>query len=101
MSDFKQSRSNYLKIMYGGLHKGIESLQLNAVNDTSYEAVALENQAALEQASLALGEDSENKRNWWQRIWDTVREQNQNISRGLLNFADDIGDFVLDRKSVV
>ncbi|MCK9449427.1 MAG: hypothetical protein M0Q41_10685 [Bacteroidales bacterium] len=96
MSDFKQSRSNYLKIMYGGLHEGIESLQLNAVNDNSYEAVQLNNQLALDEANAVLDSTAATDRNWWQRIWDTVEEQAQNVARGLLNFADDIGDFVFN-----
>ncbi|MFA5575404.1 MAG: hypothetical protein WC994_10205 [Brumimicrobium sp.] len=96
MSDYSKSRSDYLKIMYGGVRKGVDSLQINAVNDNSYEAASLESQAAMEQAAAVLEKSPDVNRNWWQRIWDTVREQNQNISRGLLNFVDDIGDLVFN-----
>lgn len=104
MADYSISRSNYLKIMLGNTQKEISSLNsqtINQLNDTSFDAVESTNrQIDFNNQSIAQAEekvkDSSDSRNWWQRTWDTIQQVSNDVTQGILNFADDIFDFAIN-----
>lgn len=95
---YSKTRSKYLQMMYGELDKDINNLTINTVGDTSFEALEIKNASDIAQAQSVLDNSAtqDPKRNWWQRIWDTVEDTTHNIMSGMLNFFDDVGDFVFD-----
>lgn len=48
-------------------------------------------------AGAIMGGQNQNQqeRNWWQRIWDTADEFLSNVTSGIVDFADSIGDAVI------
>lgn len=104
MSDKMTSRSDYLKLMYGGYTDKVNQLtsdNMNAVGDSSIESLSttLDNQAqnSISNAKRVTddtpAEEKQKDRNWWQKIWDTADSVGLSLAEGMLSWFDDIWDF--------
>jgi len=105
--DYSKSRSEYLKLMYGNINNEIAAITtntMNQLNDTSFDTVelaSLKSKQAEEQATSAIQEmnteiETDENRNWWQRMIDSINNVTSDITEGLFNFFDDIYDFAVN-----
>ena len=64
-------------------------------NETYAKQVLSESQQQLQTQEQPLNQEKEEDKNWWQNIVDGMASIGNSVIDGIMNFADDIGDFFI------
>lgn len=118
MSDFSQTRSEYLKIMMGERKNALAPYrpeQMNDLGDTSFDVASLSDDdiesalkqmkgtqyegsdvfKSLETERESRGEKGAEEKPWWQQVGDFFTNIGTSIMEGIFTVADEIKDFAL------
>ena len=90
MATYKQQINAYLKRM-----RSSYSLGTGDLGEADYSALNAENQLSIKNTKLINDIDKKTEKNFWQKFtdaWDTITS---NIGKGVLNWADSIGDLIM------